>query len=101
MPHDGGGGRRQIEARDHFLGLAFVTGLKDEAPGRLADQSIAHVGQPLARKAELDVVLAALARVELSLGAHLGAAERPMPLVIIEPFDGLVSLAKPLGRDRA
>ena len=97
MPHDGGGGRRQIEARDHFLGLALIAGLQHKPAGRLADQGVAHVGQPLARKAELDVVLAALARVEFGLGAHLRAAERPVPLVIIEPFDGLVSLAKPLG----
>jgi hypothetical protein len=42
-------------------------------------------------------VLAALARIEFGLGAHLRTAERAVPLVVIEPFDLLVCLAKALG----
>ncbi len=57
----------------------------------------AHVRKPLACEAELNVVLAALTRVELCLGAHLRTPERAVPLVIVEPLDGLISLADALG----
>ena len=57
----------------------------------------AHVRKPLACEAELNVVLAALTRVEFCLGAHLRTPERAVPLVIVEPLDGLISLADALG----
>ena len=88
--HHGGRGRRQVETLDDFLGLALVAGAQNEPAGRLADQRIAHVGETLAREAELDVVLAAFARIELGLRAHLRASLGAMPFVIVEPFHRLV-----------
>jgi hypothetical protein len=62
-------------------------------PGRLADQRVAHGGEALAREAELDVVLASLAPVELTLGALPGYDA----IVIVEPLDRLIGLSEALG----
>jgi hypothetical protein len=48
--HRGGRGR-QIEALDHFLGLALIASFENESSRRVADQRVAHVGKPLACKA--------------------------------------------------
>ena len=75
MPDYRGRRGRQIEALDHFLGLALIAGFENGSPGRLTDQRVAHVREPLACEAELDVVLAALTGVEFGLGAHLWATK--------------------------
>ena len=96
MPNNRGRRRRQVEALDDFLSLTLIASAQHEAAGRLTDQRIAHVREPLAREAELNVVLAALARIELGLRSNLRTALSAMPFIIIETLDRLVGLAKAL-----
>jgi hypothetical protein len=89
--------RTQVEPFDDLLGFALIAGLEDEAPGRLADQRIAS---PMSDTSGSQSRAGCCA-----CGPH-GRRVRPGrapvgcrafgSIVIIEPFDGLVSLAGPV-----
>src|SRR6516164_7069251 len=96
VPHDLGARLGQPETFDDLVALALVIGAEHETPGRLRNDAVAHIGEALAGKPELDVVLAALADVELGLGAHERAALGAVPLVVIDALDGLVDLGESL-----
>jgi len=93
-----GGDRARDEGRRHALSDDDNDNSADHhrsgrrgcgPPGRLADHPVARGGEALAREAELDVVLASLARVELSLGALPGYDA----IIIVEPLDRLIGLS--------
>ena len=74
VTHDLAAGVGEPEALDDLLALALIIGSEHEAASALGDHPIAHIREALACEAELHVVLAALADVELGLGAHERAA---------------------------